>query len=48
MNHSDNPNSQVVFDPSKNYRKMKSYALRAFKVGDEITEDYSNYLSNHT
>lgn len=48
MNHSENPNSQVVFDIGKDYRKMKSYTLKAIKAGDEITENYANYLSNNT
>lgn len=48
MNHFENPNSQVVFDLSKDYRKMKSYTLKAIKEGDEITENYANYLSNNT
>jgi hypothetical protein len=46
MNHSFNPNSQIVYPESKDYRELKPYALRDIKAGEEITEDYSNYFSH--
>jgi SET domain-containing protein len=45
MNHSSDWNSQVIYDESKDYRKMISIAVKPIKAGDEITEYYGNYLS---
>ena len=34
INHSFNANTQVVYDPSKDYRKFKSVTLREIKKGE--------------
>ena len=36
-NHSDDWNSQIIYDESKDYRKMTCVARKAIKAGDEIT-----------
>lgn len=43
INHSLNPNSQIVYPESKDYRDLKAITLRDIKAGEEIVEDYSNY-----
>lgn len=45
INHALPPNSQIVYPESNDYRDLKAYALRDIKAGEEIVEDYSNYLS---
>ena len=42
-NHTNNPNSQVVYNKENDYCKLYSYALRDIKAGEEIAESYSNY-----
>ena len=38
MNHSDEGwTSQIIYDPSKDYKKLKSVAVRDIKAGEEIT-----------
>lgn len=36
MNHSFEPNSQIIYPQSHDYRELKSYALKDIKKGDEI------------
>ena len=46
-NHSDDDfTSQIIYDPSKDFKKITSVATRDIKAGEEITESYMNYLSN--
>jgi SET domain-containing protein len=40
MNHSFDPNSQIRYPESKDYRELVSYALRDIRAGEEITEHY--------
>lgn len=44
-NHSDDWNSQIIYDEGKDYRKMTCIARKAIKAGEEITAYYGNYLS---
>lgn len=45
-NHSDDWSSQIIYDPSKDYRKMVCVARKEIKAGDEITAYYGNYMSD--
>ena len=44
-NHSDDWNSQIMYHPSKDYRKMYAVTRKEVKAGDEMTGYYGNYLS---
>ena len=44
-NHSDDWNSQIIYDESKNYKKMICVARKAIKAGEEVTAYYGNYMS---
>lgn len=43
LNHSDNYNSQIVYNPENDYKKLRSVATRDIKAGEEITESYAFY-----
>ena len=49
VNHSFEPNSEVVYNKEKKCDLLKSVARRDIKAGEEICEDYSNFpkLSNN-
>lgn len=36
VNHSEQPNSKVVFNPEGDWRQLKSVAIRDIKAGEEI------------
>ena len=44
MNHSSDPNSQVILNKEGDWKRLRSYALRDIKAGEEILEDYGNYI----
>lgn len=46
-NHAEDCNSQVVFDPSGDYRRMTYIAKKDIRAGEEITDNYGNYLSTN-
>ena len=48
MNHWEDPNSQIVYNEEKDYRKLISVTLRDIKAGEEVVEDYANYVFGHT
>lgn len=48
MNHWEDPNSQIIYNQEKDYRKLVSVTLRDIKAGEEVVEDYSNYIFGHT
>lgn len=48
MNHSEDPNSQIVYNEEKDYRKLVSVTLRDIRAGEEITENYKNYVFGNT
>lgn len=43
VNHSFEPNSQIVFNKEKDVNKLYSIALKDIKAGEEIVENYGNY-----
>jgi SET domain-containing protein len=43
VNHSFEPNSQVIYNAEKNAEQLHSVALRDIKAGEEIVENYGNY-----
>jgi SET domain-containing protein len=45
-NHSEDWNSQMVFDEGGDYRKMVCVARKDILPGDEITGYYGNYMSS--
>ena len=45
MNHSYTPNSQIIYPASKDYRDLKSVAIRRINKLEEIVENYVNYLT---
>ena len=49
VNHSFEPNSQIVYNEEKEFTKLYSVALKDIKAGEEITENYGNYckISNN-
>jgi hypothetical protein len=46
MNHSDEPNSQVVYNEEGDYRQLRSIAIRDIKAGEELTENYAHYTKS--
>ena len=49
INHSFEPNSQIVYNEEKDSSKLYSKALKDIKIGEEVLENYGNYckLSNN-
>ena len=45
-NHSDDWNSQIIYDEGKDVKKMICVARKAIKAGEEVTAYYGNYMSN--
>ena len=43
VNHSDQPNSKVIFNPEHDWQKLTAEALRDIKAGEEITQNYGQY-----
>jgi len=37
MNHNEDYNSQIIYNPEKDYKKLMSIAVKDIKAGDEIT-----------
>jgi SET domain-containing protein len=46
VNHSFEPNSQIVYNEENSAEKLCSMALRDIKAGEEIVENYGNYLKH--
>ena len=46
INHSFQCNSQCIKNKENKFQKLYSVALRDIKAGEEMTEDYSNYVKN--
>jgi SET domain-containing protein len=44
-NHAEDCNSQVVFDPNGDVKLMTYVARKDISAGEEITDNYGNYLS---
>lgn len=49
VNHSFEPNSQIIYNQEKKCELLKSMTLRDIKAGEEIVENYSNFpkISNN-
>ena len=44
VNHSFEPNSQAILDRQGDWKKMRAVAIKEIKEGEEILEDYSNFV----
>ncbi len=42
-NHSFEPNSRLIFNNEKEWKKLYSIALKDIKAGEEIVENYELY-----
>lgn len=43
INHSFEPNSQIVYNKENDCTKLHSKTQKKIKAGEEITENYGNY-----
>ena len=46
-NHSEDWNSQIIYDEGKDYHKMICVARKAIAAGEEVTAYYGNYMSTN-
>lgn len=46
LNHEFDCNSQMIPNPENNHDKLVSVATRDIKAGEEIVEDYGNYVKS--
>ena len=44
LNHSFEPNSRIIYNKENDPWKLYSITLRDIKAGEEITENYGNYM----
>ena len=44
INHSENFNSQMISNPDNDFQKLYCVTTRDIKAGEELTEDYGNYV----